>query len=86
MSKNKKARGSDRNAHGKSWVPGRKGQGGEGLSEGYGGAGDGTGASGPDSGKRSKPQDNAALQKEIDGSADYSPSLPSREDIARVLR
>jgi hypothetical protein len=33
MSKNKKARGSDRNAHGKSWVPGRKGQGGEGLSK-----------------------------------------------------
>jgi hypothetical protein len=33
----------------KSWLPGRKGQGGEGLSEGYGGsAGDGTGASGPE--------------------------------------
>lgn len=33
----------------KSWLPGRKGQGGEGLSEGYGGSGgDGTGASGPE--------------------------------------
>jgi hypothetical protein len=33
----------------KSWLPGRKGQGGEGLSKGYGGSeGDGTGASGPE--------------------------------------
>ena len=33
----------------KSWLPGRKGQGGEGLSSGYGGSeGDGTGASGPE--------------------------------------
>ncbi len=33
----------------KSWLPGRKGQGGEGLSEGYAGSeGDGTGASGPE--------------------------------------
>ncbi len=33
----------------KSWLPGRKGQGGEGLSEGYGGSeGDGTGAAGPE--------------------------------------
>ena len=33
----------------KSWEPGNKGQGGEGLSEGYGGnAGDGTGPSGPE--------------------------------------
>jgi hypothetical protein len=33
----------------KSWMPGRKGQGGEGLSTGYGDSGgDGTGASGPE--------------------------------------
>ena len=33
----------------KSWVPGQKGQGGEGLSKGYGGSGgDGTGAAGPE--------------------------------------
>ncbi len=33
----------------KSWIRGRKGQGGEGLSKGYGGSGgDGTGASGPE--------------------------------------
>jgi hypothetical protein len=33
----------------KSWLPGRKGQGGEGLSKGYGGSeGEGTGASGPE--------------------------------------
>lgn len=33
----------------KSWVPGQKGQGGEGMSKGYGGsAGPGTGPSGPD--------------------------------------
>ncbi len=32
-----------------SWLPGRKGQGGEGLSKGYGGsAGRGTGAAGPE--------------------------------------
>jgi hypothetical protein len=62
---------------GKSWVPGQKGQGGEGLSHGYGGsAGKGTGASGPEGRKRSKPKDDA----------DYSPSLPSREKIAKVLR
>ena len=36
-------------ANNKSWMPGRKGQGGEGLSKGYGGSGgDGTGASGPE--------------------------------------
>lgn len=35
-------------AKNRSWDPGRKGQGGEGLSDGYGGsAGDGTGPSGP---------------------------------------
>jgi hypothetical protein len=62
-----------------SWLPGRKGQGGEGLSDGYGGsAGDGTGASGP--------EDDADLQKKINRDEDYSPSLPSREKIARVLR
>ena len=84
--RNSKAkRGTD--AKNKSWVPGRKGQGGEGLSEGYGGsAGDGTGASGPESGKRSKANDDVQLQEKINRNADYSPSLPGREKIARVLR
>jgi len=71
----------------RSWMPGRKGQGGEGLSDGYGGsAGDGTGASGPEADKRSKPEDGAELQKKINRDEDYSPSLPSREKISRVLR
>ncbi len=36
-------------AKNRSWEPGRKGQGGEGLSHGYGGSGgDGTGPSGPE--------------------------------------
>jgi len=71
----------------KSWVPGQKGQGGEGLSKGYGGsAGKGTGASGPELGKRSKPEDDAELRKKINRDTDYSPSLPSRERITRVLR
>jgi hypothetical protein len=71
----------------RSWLPGRKGQGGEGLSHGYGGsAGDGTGASGPEAGKRSKPEDDAKPQKKINRDEDYNPSLPSREKIARVLR
>ncbi len=36
-------------AENRSWDPGRKGQGGEGLSEGYDGSdGDGTGPSGPE--------------------------------------
>jgi hypothetical protein len=40
---------ADAPAPNKSWEPGNKGQGGEGLSEGYGGsAGDGTGPSGPE--------------------------------------
>ena len=57
-------------ARDKGCVPGQKGQGGEGLSDGYGGsAGKGTGASGPDSTAKAD-----------------SPSLPSRERIAKVLR
>ena len=62
--RNSKAkRGAD--AKNKSWVPGRKGQGGEGLSKGYGGsAGDGTGASGPESGQRSKAEDDAQAAEE----------------------
>jgi hypothetical protein len=38
----------------KSWQPGQKGQGGEGMSKGYGGsAGKGTGPSGPETGHAS---------------------------------
>jgi hypothetical protein len=66
----------------KSWMPGRKGQGGEGLSDGYGGsAGDGTGASGPAE-KRGDTEAGAAN----DGDHDYSAALPSRDRIAKVLR
>ena len=66
----------------KSWVPGQKGQGGEGFSDGYGGsAGDGTGASGPDSGTRSNPKGDAP-----ETSKNGSPALPSQDTIARVLR
>ena len=76
-----------RGARKMSWLPGRKGQGGEGLSDGYGGsAGDGTGASGPETGERSKPRDGAELPEKINRDEDYSPSLPGREKIARVLR
>ena len=61
-------------ARNQSWLPGRKGQGGEGLSKGYGGsAGDGTGPSGPER------SDDADIERRF-------PSLPSRERIARVLR
>ena len=78
---------ANRGARKMSWLPGRKGQGGEGLSDGYGGsAGDGTGASGPETGPPSKPNDEVAQRKKIDRDEDYSPSLPSREKITRVLR
>ena len=61
-------------ARNRSWLPGRKGQGGEGLSKGYGGsAGDGTGASGPEH------ADDDKIERKFQ-------SLPSRERIARVLR
>ena len=57
-----------------SWLPGRKGQGGEGLSKGHGGsAGTGTGPLGPEQ------VDEAEIERKF-------PSLPSRERIARVLR
>jgi len=43
-----------------SWLPGRKGQGGEGLSKGYGGSGGrGTGAAGPEGAR----QDTSASRK-----------------------
>ena len=46
------AKEREKSAH-DSWIPGQKGQGGEGMSKGYGGsAGEGTGASGPEDGKR----------------------------------
>lgn len=62
-----------RGARKMSWFPGRKGQGGEGLSDGYGGsAGDGTGASGPETGTRSKLRDDVELQKKINRDEDYS--------------
>ena len=69
----------------KSWMPGQKGQGGEGLSHGYGGsAGDGKGASGPE-----KQRDDLGSDEVVDKAhrdRDYSPALPSRERIAKVLR
>jgi hypothetical protein len=68
----------------KSWLPGRKGQGGEGFSDGYGGsAGSGLGPSGPQT-------DTEALDDEHGEHAgpdkNHSPSFPTRERIARVLR
>jgi hypothetical protein len=73
---------------GMSWMPGRKGQGGEGLSEGYGGSdGAGEGASGPE--KRPKKKGERAsdeIADEAHRNRDYSPSLPSRDKIAKVLR
>ena len=86
MQKNRKRRAKDEHARGK-WVPGQKGQSGEGLRDGYGGtAGEGTDAAGPEGGKRSKPENDAAREEKIDRDADYSPSLPSRDKIAKVLR
>ena len=72
----------------KGWMPGQKGQGGEGLSHGYGGsAGEGKGASGPE--KHPKKPDEAATDAVADKAhrnEDYSPALPSRDRIAKVLR
>jgi hypothetical protein len=70
----------------RSWLPGQKGQGGEGLSKGYGGsAGRGVGASGPQT-----DPDLARVEEDEregeEGEAGHSPSLPSRARIARVLR
>ena len=74
-------------AHAKSWLPGRKGQGGEGLSEGYGGsAGDGTGASGPEQPKKRNERRSDDIADASHRDRDYSPSLPSREKIAKILR
>jgi len=87
MTQKKKSSAKDEDARGKSRVPGRKGQGGEGLSDGYGGsAGEGTGASGPEGAKRTKPKNQSAREENADRDADYSRSLPSRERIAKVLR
>jgi len=66
-------RTADPRSRNKSWEPGRKGQGGEGLSKGYGGsAGPGTGPSGPET----KPSVKRKPK----------PSLPTRERLAQVLR
>lgn len=51
------ARNTGQRRRAKSWLPGQKGQGGEGLSKGYGGsAGKGVGGSGADDGKRLRPR------------------------------
>ena len=45
----KKDKGGKAQAENRSWLPGDRGQGGEGLSKGYGGSGGrGTGPSGPE--------------------------------------
>jgi hypothetical protein len=74
----------------KSWRPGQKGQGGEGMSKGYGGsAGKGTGPSGPDIDQPAPSRKNSEETRES-ASADWSgmPSscLPSPERIEQVLR
>jgi hypothetical protein len=81
------ARDSTGDPRHKSWVPGRKGQGGEGLSDGYGGsAGDGTGASGPDMKEPLKPRDEQESDPPSQSKYAMSPSLPSPERIAQILR
>ena len=72
-------------AQAKSWLPGRKGQGGEGLSKGYGGsAGAGTGPEQHPKKRNERRSDDIADAAHRD--RDYSPSLPSREKIAKILR
>jgi len=72
----------------KSWRPGQKGQGGEGMSKGYGGsAGPGTGPSGPDTDQPRLPTNDNEEDPERKRRAEKpSPCLPSRERIAKVLR
>jgi hypothetical protein len=80
-----KTRGEDKN---KSWMPGQKGPGVEGLSQGYGGsAGGGKGASGPEE-QPKKPDEPGtdAVADKAHRNRDYSPALPSRDRIAKVLR
>jgi hypothetical protein len=70
----------------KSWRPGQKGQGGEGMSKGYGGsAGRGTGPSGPDT---NQPHKEKSGKRNSTGSKQQQASscLPSRERIEQVLR
>lgn len=48
----------------KSWRPGQKGQGGEGMSKGYGGsAGPGTGPSGPDADQAPETRPNGKARR-----------------------
>ncbi len=72
----------------KSWLPGQKGQGGEGLSKGYGGSdGEGKGASGPEHvPKKEGERASDRVADEAHRDRDYSPSLPTRDRISRVLR
>jgi hypothetical protein len=81
----KRAAKSIGDARNKSWVPGQKGSGGEGFSDGYGGsAGDGTGASGPDT--RKIPNGSRDGARRAACGISYSVSLPSPEILAEVLR
>lgn len=69
----------------KSWRPGQKGQGGEGMSKGYGGsAGEGTGPSGPDTDQQVHEKSPRGRTNKRQKEA--SSCLPSRERIERVLR
>lgn len=80
----RKADPSGSGAAERSWLPGQKGQGGEGLSKGYGGsAGKGTGTSGPDEGKPLKAKRRGDKPNAARGD---SPSLPSREKICAEQR
>jgi hypothetical protein len=82
-----KARGEGKSKN-KSWMPGQKGQGGEGLSHGYGGsAGDGKGASGPEKQPKTRNEPRSdEVADEAHRNQDVSPALPSRERIAKILR
>jgi hypothetical protein len=72
----------------KGWMPGQKGQAGEGLSYGYGSrAGEGKGASGAKMQPKSSDEPGTdAVADKAHRNDNYSPALPSRDQIAKVLR
>lgn len=87
MAGNKRKRTGVGNPRGKGWLPGRKAQGGEGLSKGYGGStGSGTNEPGPERRRQKRKTRAPAPRDNVRRDGGYSASLPSRERIAKVLR
>ncbi len=69
----------------KSWLPGQKGQGGEGMSKGYGGsAGPGTGPSGPETDRQQGGSRKASRKKKQADGRDLGPKGVAL--LARALR